>query len=263
MSNKFQDVDLDNAIGPYMNDPVKLQQFLQSQQDKVFKDIIAKKDSKFEKVYGNLTSAGNVNKSSILNKNISEANKQLYQSQKNSADSIVHDRDLANRKYEMNEWSVNNKKDTLFVFSMLFIMLSGLLLITGLWRLNILNSSMWMLFGIPLIIIFIITIIYRSQYTNVYRDKRYWNRKSFGGKYGKIPIPTCPGALDSIRGGIDSANKNIRSGILNITQGAASTTQSLAQNVGSFAKNIADTSAQVASAQVTTAQVTTAPTPVA
>jgi len=254
MSNKFQDVDLDDALGPYMNDPVKLQQFLQSQQDRVFKDIIAKKDSNFENVYGNLTSTGNVNKSSILNKTMLNANKQLYQSQKNAADSILYDRDLANRKYEMNEWSVNNKKDTLFVFSMLFIMLSGLLLITGLWKLNILNSSMWMLFAIPLIIIFIITIIYRSQYTNVYRDKRYWNRKSFGGKYGKVPIPTCPGAFDSIRSGIDSANKNIRGGILNITQGAASTTQSLAANVGSFAKNIADTSAQVATAQGATAQ---------
>ena len=250
MSGKFQDVDLDNAIGKYMDDPAKLQQFLQCQQDKVFKDITIKKDSDFEKVYGNLTTTGNISESNILNnkqnKEISHANNELYKTQKNSADSILHDRDLANRKYEMNEWSVNNKKDTLFVFSMLFIMLSGLLLITGLWKLNILNSSMWMLFGIPLIIIFIITIIYRSQYTNVYRDKRYWNRKSFGGKYGKIPIPTCPGALDSIRGGIDSANKNIRGGILNITQGVASTTQSLAQNVGSFAKNIADTSAQVA-----------------
>ena len=68
MSNKFQDVDLDDALGPYMNDPVKLQQFLQSQQDRVFKDIIAKKDSNFENVYGNLTTTGNVNKSSILNK---------------------------------------------------------------------------------------------------------------------------------------------------------------------------------------------------
>lgn len=246
MPGKFQDVDLDNAIGQYANDPVKLQQFLQTQQDKVFKDIIIKKDLNFQKVYGNLTSVGNIHKSNILNneenKKISNVNKQLYQSQKNNSDSIIHDRDLANRKYEMNEWSVNNKKDTLFVFSMLFIMLSGLLLITGLWKLHLLNSSMWMILSIPLIIIFIVTIIYRSQYTNVYRDKRYWNRKSFGGKYGKIPIPTCPGALDSIRGGIDSVNKSVRSGVVNITQGAALTTQSVAKDISSFAKNIADSS---------------------
>lgn len=41
----------------------------------------------------------------------------------------------------------------------------------------------------------------RYQYTDILRDKRYWNKKNFGGKYGKIPVPSCPDLLDDITSG--------------------------------------------------------------
>ena len=92
----------------------------------------------------------------------------------------------------MNEWTVNNKKDTLFVFSMLFIVISGLLLITGLLRLNMISNTFWMALSILMLLIFIFTVVYRSQYTDIYRDKKYWNRKLFPGKYGNVQtVSTC------------------------------------------------------------------------
>ena len=48
----------------------------------------------------------------------------------------------------------------------------------------------------PLIIIFILIIIYRANFTNIWRNNRYWNRRTFEGKYGKIPIPLCPNIND-------------------------------------------------------------------
>ena len=34
-------------------------------------------------------------------------------------------------------------------------------------------------------------VIYRANFTNIWRNNRYWNRRNFGGKYGKIPAPQC------------------------------------------------------------------------
>ena len=213
----IQDVELSSAIGKFKN-PDELQQYLQTQQDKVFKDITMQKDSTFQKVYGNLIHSVKSQKSNIMynNKNIeiSQLNKKTYDTQKKNVDNIKQDKDLLNRKYEMNEWSVNNKKDTLFVYSMLFIILSGLSFITGLWKLKIVSTSLWVLLSIPMIIIFVMTVIYRSQYTNIFRNKRYWNRKIFEGKNasGKIPVPLCPGALsgfDSITNDITNVSQDI------------------------------------------------------
>jgi hypothetical protein len=58
-----------------------------------------------------------------------------------------------------------------------------------------------------LIIIFVLTLLNRYQYTDMTRDKRYWNKKNFGGKYGKIPIPSCPGMMDDITAGMDAASQ--------------------------------------------------------
>jgi hypothetical protein len=226
-----QDVELSSAIGKFKNSPNELQQYLQTQLDKVFKDVTTQKDSTFQKVYGNLTQSVKSQESNIMynnrNMEISKLNKNTYDTQKKNANNIKQDKDLYNRKYEMNEWSVNNAKDTLFVFSMLFIMLSGLLFITGLWRLNLLSTSLWVLLSIPMIIIFIITVIYRSQYTNVFRNKRYWNRKIFEGKNvnGKVPVPLCPGALSGLESEFSSAENDISSDISSLSKEASDASQ--------------------------------------
>jgi hypothetical protein len=243
----YQDVELATAIGQIKRDPAQLQQFLQSQQDKVYKDVTKQKDSTFEKVYGDLTRSMKAQESSIMhnkrNMELSKLNTKIYETQKSTADAITQDKDLANRKYEMNEWSVNNKKDTLFVFSMLFIMLSALILLTGLWRMGFISASLLVLISIPLIAIFVFTVVYRSQYTDVFRNKRYWNRRIFEGKYGKIPVPLCPGAINDIEGGFESIKTNIGGGISSIEKGAANLTKSFAQGVANTAQGIADSAA--------------------
>jgi hypothetical protein len=109
---------------------------------------------------------------------------------------ITDNKNLSGRKYEMNQWSVSNKNDTLFVFSSLFILLSILILLTALWHMRLISGSLCGSLAAPLIIIFILIIIYRANFTNIWRNNRYWNRRTFEGKYGKIPIPLCPNIND-------------------------------------------------------------------
>jgi hypothetical protein len=91
----------------------------------------------------------------------------------------------------MNQWSVSNKDDTLFVFSSLFILLSSLILLTLLWRRTIISSALYGSLSGLFVLIFILMVIYRANYTNVWRNNRYWNRRNFDGKYGKIQPPNC------------------------------------------------------------------------
>ena len=131
-----QDVELASAFDVLKKDPVRYTQFLQDQQNKVYSEIVKQKDNSFDKVYGDLDRASKVQESILMNqkrtKELANIHKQLAENQQQNASAILHDKQIANRKYEMNEWSVNNKNDTLFVFSSGFIMLSGLLLITAL-----------------------------------------------------------------------------------------------------------------------------------
>jgi len=62
----FQDIELATAIGQLKQDPAQLQQFLQGQQDKVYKDIVKQKDSTFEKVYGDLNRASQAQESILM-----------------------------------------------------------------------------------------------------------------------------------------------------------------------------------------------------
>jgi len=243
----FQDVELATAVGQLKQNPSQLQQFLQNQQGKVFTDVVKQKDSTFQKVYGDLSRATKAQEAIVTldkrNKELADIQKEIYQNQMNSANAVKDDKNLAGRKYEMNEWSVGNKKDTLFVFSMLFIVLSILILLTTLWRMSLISGSLCGSLAALFIIIFVGTVIIRSQYTNVYRDKRYWNRNTFNERYGKIPIPLCPNVISDIQGAAQDIQSDIKSGISRAGQDIASATQSAAQDISSAAQGIASATA--------------------
>ncbi len=101
------------------------------------------------------------------------------------------DVETTKRLYEMNEWTVHNKKDTLFVLSSLFIALSALLLLTVLWRMGM-SAYTAAIYGMLIVISFVIILIVRSQYTNTIRDQRYWHRENRPKEYGALQISLCP-----------------------------------------------------------------------
>ena len=245
----FQDVELATAIGQLKQNPAELQQFIQGQQGKVYSDILKQKDSTFQKVYGDLTRASEAQESILMldkrNQELAQIQKEIYNNQKGLANATTEDKNLAGRKYEMNQWSIGDKNDTLFIFSSLFIVLSVLILLTGLWRLNLISAALSGGIASFFIVIFILIIIYRSNFTNVWRDKRYWNRRTFEGKYGKIPMPLCPGALSGVESGISSLEKDVQSGMATAETTAAtaamassSATQSVAKDIASSAQNM-------------------------
>lgn len=192
-----QDIQLAAAISDLKRNPAALTKFLSDSQNKVFNTITQQKDDTFNMVYGDLSRSKDV-QTAVLNHNLKSReilrlHDNILVNQEDTANSIVQNKNTFGRKYEMNEWSVNNKKDTLFVFSSLFITIGLFLLLTALLRLRYISAGVWGFTGAIGLVIFIMIVVNRAQYTDNLRDNKYWNKKRFEGNYGKIPVPSvCP-----------------------------------------------------------------------
>jgi hypothetical protein len=209
-----QNIQLATAINelPATN----LIEFIKAQQEKLYNRIKKIKDGTLNKVYGDLERATQAQESILMHHLRTNELKtyvdDLYKNQEGNATNLIQDKNNAKRKFEINEWAVGNKYDTLFVLSSLFILVSSLILLTVLWRLGFISSSLWASISAPLIIIFIIIVIRRSQYTNIYRNKRWWNKKRFEGEQAKISIscPTLPSDTSGPSPNPNSDNVSVR-----------------------------------------------------
>lgn len=89
-------------------------------------------------------------------------------------------KDTFTRQGEINEWSAQNKLDTLFFLQVLFLFFTAAVVLVYLRQADILPSTaMYILLGILLVIV-IGTFWNRASYTLGNRDKRYWNRRFIG-----------------------------------------------------------------------------------
>lgn len=190
-----QDPELAAFVAEMKRDPVKFTAWLADQQSTIYTDITKQKDNAFKKAYGDLGTTSRMYEAYLLqgmrNKDILAVQKEMTTERTNDANEVIDNKNMAIRQTEMNEWTVNNKQDTLFVFSSLFITLSCLILLTCLSRLDLISSYTWSFFGIPLIVIFLLILIRRYFYTVHLRNKRYWNKQIFEESNNKIKIPSC------------------------------------------------------------------------
>ena len=198
----LQDAELAAQINKMKTNPAEYTAWLSNQQDQLYQSITRMKDDTFGKVYGDLKLGSSAQEAYLLqaqrNKDLAELQKSIVNEQTEKANAVVEDKHLATRKHEMNEWSVSNKEDTLFVFSSLFVTLSGLLLLTALWRMGIISSAIWVAIGAPILMIFLLILVRRYFYTEHLRSKRFWNKQIFEGTRPKIPVPSCEQIEDAL-----------------------------------------------------------------
>ena len=192
VANMVQDAELTTALAELQSNPSALQTYLQRAQEKLYSTVTQQKDDTFQKVYGDLERASTTERAVYYyfkrNSDLNNLQEQVFNSQKSSADAIVHDRDLAKRQYEINQWSSSNKMETLFIYSQLFIILCTTVILGFLWSMGILSTWVVSILGFIIALIFIFTIVNRSQYTDSVRDNRFWNRRKFP-VYKPIPSP--------------------------------------------------------------------------
>jgi hypothetical protein len=172
--------------------------YFASQKTQFVDNLLNEREAAFQKTYTDMIKNTNVQHSLLYymarNSDVDEIGKQLDNKNKATANTATYNKQLAERQYEINEWTNNNKQETLFVFQLLFITLLVVSLFAFLQRLGYFSN---LLFGaLTGLLLFIVaaTIANRANYTNRMRDKRYWNRKDTtrtgGGSSGDPNI--CP-----------------------------------------------------------------------
>jgi hypothetical protein len=89
-------------------------------------------------------------------------------------------RDTFSRQSEINEWSAQNKFDTLFFLQSTFIYFCIVVLSLYFRQFGLFpNAVVYIIVGFGLLILMGI-LWNRASYTSISRDKRYWNRRYLG-----------------------------------------------------------------------------------
>jgi len=204
-----QSVELQQFISGLRANPADLSTYLDTNKAAIVNDVMSQRSDNFNKVYNDSVSASNTQNSIMYyltrNQDFNNVQNELLQRSQYDAKSVVHDKDLAQRQYEINEWSYGNKLDTLFILQMILVSLLLLSPLLYFSRQGIVPSSVLTGVGILFAIIVALTIAVRAQYTIYSRDQRYWNRRQFDKKGGPaIPTPDCAAVGQAYTSGADA-----------------------------------------------------------
>ncbi len=112
----------------------------------------------------------------------------------------THDSHLLKRQFEINEWTANNKSETLFLMQLLLIGVSFTIFLLFLNRRGFVPTSIFSIVVGLLLISFILTVVIRAQYTNKKRSNRYCNRYVNPGMEKPVPEAGCPVPLSPAPG---------------------------------------------------------------
>lgn len=172
-------------------------------------DIINKtlndKNANMEKLIGDLDRSIDSHRSIYdyyqRNKDLLDISADPAERLRQEAEGLMHDKNNAQRQYEINQWTSGNRQDTLFVYQLIFMFSLVLAFFVGIWRMGLIGTGFVGFLATILIIILVFVIFNRGYYTRYFRNKRYWNKREFP-KFAapQIPTPECPAALDTISG---------------------------------------------------------------
>ena len=204
-----QDVELANALNEMKANPSKLSEFISTRKADLYNTVSREHSDSFQKVFGDLQRSSDTTKNilyyHVRNKDLDSLQQQIFNTTKASADNAQYDSQVARRQFQVNEWTVGNKQDTLFFMQMLFI---GLTLIAPMLYMSrggmIPDAVFYGVVGLVVLAV-VLTVIVRAQYTSKTRDQTFWNRRRFHNMGGPPVAPTCDAVVGALSQGADAA----------------------------------------------------------
>lgn len=174
--------------------PQEKQRYFESQKEELLDDVLNDRAGTFQKVMTDATRNNAIQNSLFFylqrNRDMADIGNTFQNQNEQAINTTRYNNQLANRQYEINEWTYNNKLDTVFVFQLLFITLLVAAGLTYLQKLGFFSQALLGLLSGILLFIMVAVIINRSMYTSKIRDQRFWNRRQFP----KKDLPVVPGA---------------------------------------------------------------------
>ena len=123
LTRLVQDVQYTTALKG-MTDQQK-QSYFESQKQELLGDILKDREGTFQKTFVDANRNNSIQHSLFFyqqrNRDLQNLGDVLKNQNETAIGTTKYNNQLATRQYEINEWSYNNKMDTLFVFQILFV----------------------------------------------------------------------------------------------------------------------------------------------
>jgi len=162
------------------------QNYFDTQKQELLGDILKDREGTFQKTFVDANRNNSIQHSLFFyqqrNRDLQNMGSILKNQNEAAIGTTKFNNQLATRQYEINEWTYNNKLDTLFVFQILFVTLVLTASLAYLNRIGFLSSTLLGVFTGIVLFVDIAILLYRYQYTKVTRDQRYWNKRQFDKK---------------------------------------------------------------------------------
>jgi hypothetical protein len=190
----MQDVELANAMNQFRSSG-GASDYIAQRRGELYNTVSSEHSDSIAKVFGDLQRATDTTKNilyyHVRNKDLDRLQNSIVDQAAMEAANATYDNHNSKRQFEINQWTSENKLDTVFVLQMAFIYLTlTAAMIYGLNAGMIPSSVFYGVTGI-LSIAVVLTLIVRYQYTAKTRDNRLWNRRRFA-KMGPPVMPNCP-----------------------------------------------------------------------
>jgi hypothetical protein len=184
LTRLVQDVQYTTALRG-MTDQQK-QSYFDQQKQELVGDILKDREGTFQKTYTDATRNNSIQHSLFFYQQRNRDLQNMGDALKNQNETVIgttkFNNQLATRQYEMNEWSYNNKLDTLFVFQVVFVTLLVVAALSYLNKIGFLSMTILGVITGILLFVDIAILINRFRYTKQARDQRYWNKRQFDKK---------------------------------------------------------------------------------
>ena len=171
--------------------------YFRSQKQQLLDTILTEREGTFVKMYTDAEKNNDIQTSLLFyqqrNKDLQDVGGAFNNQNKSAITTAKFNNDLATRQYEVNEWSYNNKMDTLFVFQLLFVSLVVSALFVYLSSIGLFAKPLLGFMVGLLLVGVVLVLVARAIYTSRIRDQRFWNRRQFNKK--AVPQGSGPGSI--------------------------------------------------------------------
>jgi hypothetical protein len=212
----LQDIVKASALSDLRNNPNGLQNYINSNTTNLYNAVASEHSDTFQKSFTDLQRSTNTAKNVLYynarNKDLNKVQGMVLDRATSAAADATYDSEIARRQFQINQWTNENKMDTLFFMQLLFIYLTLLVPLYYMKNIGILPSSVF--YGVISLLLFavIMTVVVRAQYTNYTRDTHLWNRRKFATMGGPPNLSvSCPAVEAAITASGQYANNSLTS----------------------------------------------------
>jgi hypothetical protein len=179
----FQDLEKIQFSENLRKNPEDYAAFVNERVDQMSDEAFNRKRTAFQKAQIDLARYmdmdHNANFYRTRNADLERVQTKIAQNNNRIASQIGSDKDNSKRQYEINDYFYHNKLETLFFLQLFFISMLLLAIILYGQKTDLITGTMSGLLTVLLLLVVLITGVYRYTYTNRTRDKRLWHRRYF------------------------------------------------------------------------------------